>query len=135
MRRPEKAYQDHLGFWTIGVGRLIDKRKRGSGLSNEEIDFLLGNDLKKRAVLLDKKIPWIKKLPRFGPRHRALINMSFQMGVSGLLSFKNTLKLVKAGEYAKAADNALKSKWARKQTPKRAKIVTEMIRTGKDRKL
>lgn len=21
------AYQDHLGYWTIGVGRLIDKRK------------------------------------------------------------------------------------------------------------
>ena len=28
------AYQDHLGFWTIGVGRLIDVRK-GGGLSPE----------------------------------------------------------------------------------------------------
>jgi lysozyme len=29
------AYQDHLGYWTIGVGRLIDARK-GGGLSDEE---------------------------------------------------------------------------------------------------
>ena len=26
------AYQDHLGFWTIGVGRLIDKRKGGGDI-------------------------------------------------------------------------------------------------------
>ena len=46
------AYQDSLGFWTIGVGRLIDSRK-GGGLSNEEIDFLLENDIKRNyeAVL------------------------------------------------------------------------------------
>jgi lysozyme len=25
--RVRHAYQDHLGFWTIGVGRLIDQRK------------------------------------------------------------------------------------------------------------
>lgn len=24
------AYQDHLGFWTIGIGRLVDQRKPGS---------------------------------------------------------------------------------------------------------
>ena len=43
------AYQDHLGYWTIGVGRLIDKRK-GGGLSDEEIDYLLGNDIEKKIA-------------------------------------------------------------------------------------
>jgi lysozyme len=52
LRRDEgvdrSAYQDHLGFWTIGVGRLIDRRK-GGGLSDEEIDYLLQNDVKRFA--------------------------------------------------------------------------------------
>ena len=38
--RVRHAYQDHLGYWTIGVGRLIDQRK-GGGLSEDEIDYLL----------------------------------------------------------------------------------------------
>src|SRR3546814_6643626 len=38
------AYQDSVGYWTIGVGRLIDKRK-GGRLTNVEIDMLLANDI------------------------------------------------------------------------------------------
>src|SRR3546814_2848207 len=38
------AYQDSLGYWTIGVGRLIDKRK-GGRLTNVDIDMLLANDI------------------------------------------------------------------------------------------
>lgn len=57
LRRDEgevlSAYQDHLGYWTIGVGRLIDKRK-GGGLTSEESDYLLGNDIDKRDKELQK---------------------------------------------------------------------------------
>lgn len=38
--RVPHAYQDHLGYWTIGVGHLIDKRK-GGGLTPDEVDYLL----------------------------------------------------------------------------------------------
>lgn len=125
----KSAYKDHLGYLTIGVGRLIDARK-GGGLTSDEIEYLLKNDIRRTALGLSEHLPWVNSLD--DARHRALINMAFQMGVSGLLKFKNTLRLIKAGQYEKAADNALKSLWAR-QTPKRAKIVTEMIRTGEDR--
>ena len=79
------AYQDSLGYWTIGVGRLIDSRK-GGGLSNEEIDFLLENDIraKTREVLL--ALPWMPRLSE--PRQAVLIGMAFQMGLKGLLQFK-----------------------------------------------
>lgn len=120
------AYQDHLGYWTIGVGRLIDKRKGGQ-LSDDEIKYLLNNDINKRFDELKIKIPWIVKLT--DARQRALVNMAFQLGVNGLLGFKNTLSLLQSGKYSEAADNALKSKWA-EQTPKRAKRVTDMIRNG-----
>jgi hypothetical protein len=41
------AYSDHLGFTTIGVGRLIDKR-RGGGITKEESKYLLENDIDRK---------------------------------------------------------------------------------------
>jgi lysozyme len=41
------------------------------------------------------------------------------MGIGGLLTFKNTLLLIKTGQYKKAADEMLKSLWA-KQVGNRA---------------
>jgi lysozyme len=120
------AYQDHLGYWTIGVGRLIDKRK-GGGLRPSEIDFLLQNDIDDRIEALTRRLPWFQDLD--DARRGVLLNMSFQLGVDGLLTFKNTLKLVELGDYAAAAKNMLLSKWAT-QTPARANRMAEQMRTG-----
>ena len=122
------AYQDHLGFWTIGVGRLIDKRKPGAGLRPSEIDFLLQNDVDDRIDQLTRRLPWFQNLD--DARKGVLLNMAFQMGVEGLLGFKNTLALIEAGNYAKAAENMLLSKWAQ-QTPNRAKKMARQMETGK----
>lgn len=123
----EKAYQDHLGFWTIGVGRLIDARKTGSGLRPHEIDYLLRNDIDDRIEALTRRIPWFQDLD--DARKGVLLNMSFQLGVDGLLGFKNTLRMVEAGDYAGAARGMLQSLWAR-QTPARANRMSEQMRTG-----
>ena len=120
------AYQDSLGFWTIGIGRLIDKDK-GGRLSDDEINYLLANDIRTHAKELEKALPWIAQLSEV--RQRALLNMAFQLGVKGLLGFKNTLALIKAGKYAEAAENALKSTWAQ-QTPERARRIARMIELG-----
>lgn len=119
------AYQDHLGYTTIGVGRLIDKRK-GGGLSDDEITYLLQNDVDKVVKEVKAKLPWVSKLS--SNRQAVLYAMAFQMGIGGLLGFKNTLKLIENGEYSKAAANMLKSKWAQ-QTPARAKRTAELMRT------
>jgi lysozyme len=122
-----QAYQDHLGFWTIGVGRLVDTRKPGSGLRPEEITFLLNNDIDDRINVLGRRLPWFLQLD--AARQGVLLNMSFQLGVDGLLGFKNTLRLVERGDYAQAADNMLLSKWAQ-QTPERARRMAEQMRSG-----
>ena len=120
------AYQDSLGFWTIGVGRLIDSRK-GGGLSNEEIDFLLENDIKvkTREVLL--ALPWVPRLSE--PRQAVLIGMAFQMGIGGLLKFKRALGSIEDGQYAEAAVEMLESKWGN-QTPERAYRMAKQMETG-----
>lgn len=121
------AYEDSLGFTTIGFGRLIDRRK-GGGISEPEAQFLLQNDVSEVLAALVKNIDFWDNLNI--PRQAVLMNMSFQMGVQGLLKFSRTLAMIKAGQYDKAADNMLKSLWA-KQTPNRANEMAEQMRTGK----
>ena len=120
------AYQDSLGFWTIGVGRLIDARK-GGGLSNDEIDLLLDNDIKRNYEAVLKALPWMEKLN--DARQAVLIGMAFQMGLKGLLQFKLMLGSVEDGQYVEAAAEMVKSRWAM-QTPARAYRLASQMETG-----
>lgn len=120
------AYQDHLGFWTIGTGRLIDERK-GGRLRDSEIDFMLDNDIDDRVKALTEALPWFPTLDE--ARQGVLVNMAFQLGMAGLLGFETTLAQVEHGDYAGAADSMLRSKWA-KQTPARAQRMATQMRTG-----
>ena len=121
------AYQDHLGFWTIGIGHLIDKRK-GGGITERVANFILADDIANVETDLDRSLPWRTSLSE--PRQRALANMCFQMGISGLLAFRMALTALEAGDYETAADEFADSLWAREQTPERASRVVELIRSG-----
>lgn len=120
------AYQDHLGYWTIGVGILIDQRK-GGGLLPEESEFILQNRVRQRREAVAKSLPWFNDLN--DARQGVLLNMSYQLGVQGLLGFKNTLEEVRKGNYAKASEMMLMSKWAT-QTPERARRLAKQMITG-----
>jgi lysozyme len=120
------AYQDSLGYWTIGVGRLIDSRK-GGGLSNDEINYLLDNDIKAKTHEVLLALPWMPRLSE--PRQAVLIGMAFQMGLKGLLQFKRTLGSIEDGHYGEAAAGMLDSTWA-KQTPARAARLAKQMETG-----
>lgn len=120
------AYKDSLGYWTIGYGRLIDQRK-GGHISQEEGEFLLGNDIEEKYLEVIGNIPWAAALDPV--RLAALVNMAFQLGLGGLLQFKQTLAAIRDGKYDHAEQLALQSLWA-KQTPARARRVARQIATG-----
>ena len=120
------AYQDTLGFWTIGVGRLIDKRK-GGGLSEDEIDYLLNNDIRAKTAEVRAALPWFDGLNE--ARQAVLIGMAFQMGIGGLLAFKNTLVAIRDARWEQAQAGMLSSLWA-KQTPQRAARMARQMLTG-----
>ena len=121
------AYQDHLGYWTIGYGRLIDQRKGGS-ISNEEGEFLLSNDIRDREDALDDLIPWWREMT--SARQAVLLSMAFQMGVSGLMKFRNTLRHMEAADYDRAAKGMRASRWAI-QTPGRAERHARTMELGR----
>lgn len=125
--RSATVYKDHLGYWTVGVGICIDDRVDGAGLDEEEQDWLLDRRLASLTRACSAKIAGFDQLNE--ARQAVLIGMAFQMGLVGLLGFKNTLAAVTAGNYEVAARGMLNSKWAT-QTPGRAKRMAEQMRTG-----
>jgi lysozyme len=120
------AYQDHLGYWTLGVGRLIDKRK-GGGITHDEAMYLLKNDIA-RAYNDISNEPWFLACDT-DSRQRALVNMRFQLGPVGIRTFRTSLGLIAQRKWLEAGANLRKSLWYR-QTPERAERVIRQLEIG-----
>jgi lysozyme len=123
--RQPKPYTDSTGNLTIGIGRNLT----GIGLYDDEIDYLLANDLKRVTDALNKNLPWWIHLDTV--RQKVLIDMCFNMGIEKLLQFHNTLHWIMIGNYANAKLSMLSSLWA-KQVGIRAINLATMLETGID---
>ena len=120
-----KPYRCSAGKLTIGIGRNLDD----CGITQSEAYVMLINDIINCEKQLQSKIPDIYNgLDEV--RKSVLLNMCFNLGINGLLGFKNTLAFVKAGDWERAANNMLVSKWA-KQVGRRAIELSELMRKGK----
>ena len=113
-------YKDQVGKLTIGYGRNLDD----VGISLDEANTLLQNDVRKAVADVNQHLPWAKGLD--DARLGVLINMAFNMGIAGLLQFKNTLALIEAGEFDQAADAMLESKWATQVGPRAHRLAVQM---------
>lgn len=122
------AYTDSLGYLTIGYGRLID-RARGGGITVEEAEHLLRNDIERTEHGLDAQIPWWRNLSP--TRRLALVDMAFNLGVDGLLTFRKMLAALEDGDYHRAATEALDSRWA-DQVGRRAEDVAFMLENDQE---
>ncbi len=120
-----KPYHCTEGKLTIGYGRNLED----VGISESEAEAMLAADIKNVEDALHQRLPIYTKLSE--ARVRALTNMGFQLGVGGLLKFKNMIAALERGDWEEAARQALDSRWAR-QTPERAARVAEQLRTGED---
>lgn len=125
------AYQDTEGFLTIGYGRLIDRR-RGGGISQDEGLYLLQNDIDARRKAL-AVYSWFASQDLI--RQEALLNMSFQCGVDGLLHFPHFLAAMDKHDYPGAVAQITGTPWAKiggkdDQDGTRAQRVESMIATG-----
>ena len=121
------AYQDSLGFWTLGVGRLIDKRK-GGGITRTEAIILLSNDIDRHWFELIQRFPWVEWLDDV--RQISVCNLAFNLGVPGLAKFKNTLAALERKDWAAAARGLRRSLWYRQVGRSRSERIIHMIEHG-----
>ena len=120
-----KVYMCSANFETIGVGRNISES--GLGLSTDEIDYLLNNDINRVREELTDEYFWFPALNE--ARQAAMIDISFNLGATVLRNFVKSLDAMANEKFDLAADEFIDSRWA-KQVGNRAIEVTEMIRTG-----
>jgi len=103
------VYRCSAGFETIGAGRNISKS--GLGLSDDEVDYLLENDIVRVIKELSSEYPWFKDLDDV--RKDAIIDISFNLGATRLRGFKRALAAMDAADYKTASLEFLDSKWSR----------------------
>ena len=120
-----KSYICSAGYETIGVGRNISES--GLGLSDDEIDYLLDNDIKRVKEELQETYFWFGGLNE--ALQDAMVDICFNLGLTKLRGFVNALTAMSREQFDVAADEFLDSRWA-EQVGQRANRVTEMIRTG-----
>lgn len=117
-------YEDTVGKMTIGVGRNLTD----VGLSDDEIDTLLRNDVQRAYDSLMRGFPWFASIDPV--RQGALINMCFNLGFARLSGFHLFIDNLKDENWDSASVEMLDSLWA-KQVGARALRLAEQIRTGR----
>jgi lysozyme len=124
-------YLDTKGIPTIGVGHNLNAMPLPDGwtqpITDDEVDILLNQDLQVVFNALDLHLPWWRQLDEV--RQRVIANMTFNMGITTLLEFKNTLHAMQIGDYASAAGGMAASAWAR-EVGHRAGRLIEAMSTG-----
>ena len=130
-----KPYICTAGHLTIGVGhKLMPHEMHLTEVSTDWIWETLRSD----AHLAIRGCEMIFGRSRYqrmaDPRQRALANMCFQMGTTRLSKFERMIAAIFREDWLQAHNEALDSKWARKDSPARARRVAEMLRTGMERK-
>lgn len=99
-----------------------------NGITRTEALALLTDQVKEIRHVLENKLPWWSKLSE--TRQDVILNVAFNVGVSGFMKFKKTIAYLERGEYAEAAMEMLDSGWAA-QVKGRAKELAAQMKTGK----
>ena len=121
--RKAHVYTDTVGKTTGGIGRNLSD----VGFSDDEIDLMYTNDVKRAVELLNTHSTWWTSLDAV--RQSVLVDMAFNMG-AGLLEFHATLAAIQASNWQAAHDGMLSSTWAH-QVGRRAQYLAQVMLTGK----
>lgn len=118
-----KPYRDTEGILTVAYGRNLE----GVGVSENEGDFMVRNDIRAAISEAEFSFGWFKELNQ--PRQWAVIDMILNMGLGGFLGFKRMIAAVSVRDYERASKEMMDSKWST-QVGRRAYEDSEMMRTG-----
>lgn len=118
-----QVYKCTADKWTIGFGRNVEDR----GITKDEARILLANDASLSWRELSDRLSWFDRAP--DQVKRGLVNMHMNLGWPTLLKFQKMLAALAAGDYARAADEALDSRWA-EQVGSRSERIADLYRSA-----
>ena len=115
------VYQCTEGHDTIGVGFKV----ADLFLSEKVCDLILEEILNDLIPRIERKLSWFRYAQ--DEVKLVIVNMCYQMGLSGVLKFKRALTAMEIKNWEMAATEMLDSLWAR-QTSRRANELADLIR-------
>ena len=114
------VYNDSLGIPTIGYGFAIKDLILDEDLAEE----ILIRKVRDLVARVDRKFDWF--VTADNNVKEVVVEMCYQMGLSGFSKFKKTIYYLEKENYIEASKEMLDSKWA-KQTPNRAKKLSNIV--------
>ena len=117
-----RVYQCTEGYDTIGYGFAIKYLE----LTEHIADQILMKKLSELNLKIIDRFKWYFTSPQ--KVQDVVVNMCYQMGISGFSKFKKTIYYLETEQYEEAADEMLDSLW-HKQTPNRSKELSDIIRS------
>ena len=116
------VYQCTAGYDTIGYGQRVKYLK----VTQEQAEEWLLEELQNLKYILADKYDWFLPAPQ--EVQDIVMNMNYQLGVSAFSKFKKTIQYIKVKDYKSASTEMLDSKWARDDTPRRAKELSDRMK-------
>ena len=93
-------------------------------LDEDIAEMILRRDVYRKIQKITDKFEWYESMPP--TIQDVVLEMCYQMGVSGFSKFKKTISYLKNKEWNKASIEMLDSRWSR-QTPNRAQEVSKIV--------
>ena len=122
----EHVYDDSLGIPTIGYGFAI----KDLILDEDIAEDILMRKLEKLKRNANARFQWLEDMPQ--EVQAVVLNMCYQLGVTGVSKFRKAISALQEGEWHEAADEMLDSLWAR-QTPNRATELSNIVRNQSEK--
>lgn len=119
--KPIRPGSTVIGHPTVGIGRALDTH----GITASEAAFLLGDDIPKCDAQLTAALPWYPDLDSV--RRRVLLEMAFNLGVTGLLQFRQMLAAVETQDWTRAKANMVASHWFLQVGARGARLANMML--------
>ena len=120
------VYKCTAGYDTIAYGQRIKYLK----VTEEQATEWLEEEINNLKYILADKYLWF--LPAPTEVQNVVINMAYQLGPSAFGKFKKTIYLLAHKDYKGASSEMLDSKWARTDTPRRAKELSDRLANVQD---
>ena len=108
-------------FYTIGYGFRVDYLE----LDEDIAEMILQRKLDSLIERIELNLPFVKDLPE--SVRDVVIEMCYQMGLTGFMKFKKTIAFLRLGKFNEASVEMCDSKWFH-QTPNRAKKLAKIVR-------